>query len=108
MSYTRFVDVDWRHGAEHMWLQHEVSAEQADEALEDVDSIVAFPDPKSRSGRSARVIGYSPSAGALLTVILVRRADESGLWWGATGWRSNGADRRIYWEQNERNEDDND
>lgn len=84
-----------------MWSQHQVSIAQATEALADGDSVVIDPDTKSQSGRSARVIGYSPSAAAVLTVILVRRRDRPGAWWGANGWRSNDNDRRIYRERNE-------
>jgi hypothetical protein len=56
------------------------------------------PDPKSMSGQSARVIGYSPTAAAVLVIILVRRDDRPGSWWGANGWRANSTDRRIYAE----------
>lgn len=84
-----------------MWSQHQVSVEQATEALADEDSVVIDPDTKSRSGQSARVIGYSPSVAAIVTVILVRREDQPGAWWGANGWRSNSSDRRIYREQND-------
>jgi len=45
------------------------------------------PDPNSKSGRSVRVIGYSHSREAILTVILVRRDDGDG-YWGANGWES--------------------
>lgn len=79
-----------------MWDRHQVSVEQADQALADVDGLWFDPDPKSTSGRSARVIGYSRSAAAVLVVILVHR--DGGGWWGATGWRANAADRRIYRE----------
>jgi hypothetical protein len=84
-----------------MWSQRQISVEQANEALDDADAVVIDPDTKSRSGQSARIIGYSPSASAVLTVILVRREDKPGAWWGANGWRSNSGDRRIYLEQNE-------
>lgn len=66
-------EVDWRHGAEHMESEHQVSVE-ASEALSDADALVYDPDPKSNSGVSARVIGY------------------------ANGWRANAADRRTYRE----------
>lgn len=94
-------DVDWQHGAEHMWSQHQVSVEQANEALNDLAAVVADPDTKSRSGQSARVIGYSPSAGVVLTVIVVHREDRPGAWWGANGWRANTTDQRTYREQDE-------
>jgi hypothetical protein len=43
---------------------------------------------------SVRVVGYSHSRQAILTVILVRRDD--GGFWGANGWESNSSDRRRY------------
>jgi hypothetical protein len=90
------ADVDWRYGAPHMWGEHQVSVEQADEAVADDGRLVYDPDPKSRSGQSARVIGFSPAAAAVLVVILVHREDRPGAWWGANGWRANSSDRRSY------------
>jgi uncharacterized DUF497 family protein len=90
------VEVDWSHGAAHMWDHHQVSVEQANEALADVDGVWFDPDPKSTSGQSARVIGYSHTAAVVLVVILVHR--ENGGWWGANGWRANSTDARIYRE----------
>jgi hypothetical protein len=78
-----------------------VTIDQAGEALADPLAMVADPDPKSVSGVSARVIGYSTMAGAVLVVILVRREDRPGAWWGANGWRANSADQRTYWNDNE-------
>jgi len=54
------------------------------------------PDPATRSGKSVRVIGYSHSRRAILTVILVRIGD--GTYYGANGWESNPADQRRYRE----------
>lgn len=88
--------VDWSHGAGHMWAEHRVTVAEADEALTDVDAQLFDPDPKSKSGNSARVIGYSPTAMAVLVVILVHREDKPGQWWGANGWRANSTDRRTY------------
>jgi uncharacterized DUF497 family protein len=99
-------DVDWQHGAEHMWAGHQVSVEQANEALADDERILVDPDPKSRSGQSARLIGYSPSAAAVLVVILVHREDRPGAWWGANGWRPNSTDRRTYQQKIEERDSD--
>lgn len=93
-------DVDWTHGAEHMWDRHRLTVAEATEALDDVDALLLDPDPTSTSGRSARVIGYSPTAVAVLVVVLVHREDRPGTWWGATGWRANSSDRRTYRERN--------
>jgi uncharacterized DUF497 family protein len=92
-------EVDWRHGAEHMRDHHQIPVEEANEALADADALLYDPDPKSRSGDSARVIGYPPTAAAVLVVILVRRDDKPGAWWGGNGWRANSTDRRTYRER---------
>ena len=89
-------DVDWTHGAEHMWIKHQVSVGEATEALNDPEALLFDPDPKSKSRTSARVIGYSSTAGGVLVVILVHRNQDR--WWGANGWRANSSDRRIYRE----------
>jgi uncharacterized DUF497 family protein len=89
------MDVDWLHGAGHMWDRHRVSVEEANEALADPSAVVMDPDPKSKSGDSIRVIGYSASREELLTVIVVRDPEVSWLW-GANGWPSNTTDRRKY------------
>lgn len=86
--------VDWTHGADHMWTNHKVSVTEANEAIADVDALWFDPDPTSRSGRSLRVIGYSHSRRAVLSIVLVHR-DEGG-YYGANGWESNSADRRRY------------
>lgn len=91
-------DVDWSHGAEHMWLEHQLRPSAANEALADEEALLFDPDPKSRSGVSVRVLGFSPSVGAVLVVILVRRDDRPGAWWGANGWVANSGDRRMYEE----------
>lgn len=73
-------DVDWTHGADHMWSKHQVSVVEATEALTDVDAQLFDPDHKSKSGISARVLGYSPTAAAVLVVILVHREDRPNAW----------------------------
>lgn len=93
-------EVDWSHGAEHLWARHQLTVVEVTEALDDLDALLFDPDPKSTSGHSARVIGYSPAAAAVLVVILVHREDRPGAWWGANGWRANSTDRRIYRERN--------
>ncbi len=90
--------VDRSYGAEHMHAHHQIGVGEANEALSDPDALLFHPDPKSRSGASARVLGYSPTATAVLVVILVQREDEAGAWWGANGWRANATDRRTYRE----------
>jgi hypothetical protein len=62
------------------------------EAAADPARIVRDPDPASRSG-AIRLIGYSPTAGVVITVIIdpVDRA-------GVTAWKTRGADLRAYLE----------
>ena len=33
------VDVDWVHGAAHMWDRHKVTAAEASEAVADIDAV---------------------------------------------------------------------
>lgn len=65
------------------------------EAAADSHRIVRDPDPKSRVG-FIRIIGYSASAGYVLTVI-VDPEDGSGV----TAWKTRGADLREYIEGKE-------
>ena len=60
------------------------------EAAADPHRIVRDPDPVSRSG-AVRIIGFSSSAGFVLTVI-VDAADGAGI----TAWKTSGADLRAY------------
>lgn len=64
----------------------------ADEAVADAKAVVRDPDPRSRTG-AVRIIGYSPTAGYLITVIAVR---AGGSLWGMTAWKATGGDRRAY------------
>lgn len=52
------------------------------------------PDPCSRTG-AVRIVGYSPSAGFVITVIALPTDDEL---WGTTAWKTTGAERRTYQE----------
>ena len=83
---------------------HQITVRAANEALADPDALLFDPDPKSVSSQNARVIGFSPTAAAVLVVILVRRKDRPGSWWGANGWRANSTNRRIYAEGTQRHE----
>jgi uncharacterized DUF497 family protein len=66
---------------------------QANEALADPSAVTFNPDYNSKSGESVRTIGYSPSAGTILTVITV---EENGIVYGANAWKSNSRDRYYY------------
>jgi hypothetical protein len=79
-----------------MWDKHKLTVQEADEAVGDIDAVWFDPDPASRSRRGIRVIGYSHSREAILTVILVHRGD--GAYYGANGWESSVVDQRRYRE----------
>ncbi len=85
--------IDWSHRGDYMATRHGVTLEQANEALVDPDALVFDPDYASQSGRSVRTIGWSPSAGRLLTVITVA---EDGVVYGVNGWPANDVDTRRY------------
>jgi len=87
-----------------MRTRHQITVQAANEALANPDALLFDPDTKSTSGGSARVIGFSPTAAAVLVVILVRREDRPGSWWGSNGWQANSTDRRIYAEGTQRHE----
>lgn len=55
-------EVDWRHGADHMWDRHMVTTGEANEALSDVDAVWFEPDPKSRLARASESSATAPAA----------------------------------------------
>lgn len=80
-----------------MQARHGVSVAAANEALADLRRAVADPDYASQSGRSVRTIGWSASAGRLLTIITVV---EDSVVYGVNGWPSNDVDTRRYETEN--------
>ncbi len=70
------VDVDWTFGEAHMRVGHRVTVVEATEALTDPDALLFDPDPKSRSGRGARLLG-----------VLGHRQDGAGGDLGSAGRR---------------------
>lgn len=67
-----------------------IEADWTLEAAADPRGIVHDPDPKSRTG-AVRIIGFSPSAGFVITVIATGGAHA-----GVTAWKCSGADLRDY------------
>ena len=65
------------------------------EAADDPRRIVRDPDPLSRIA-AIRLIGYSPTAGFVITVIV-----DPVDWAGVTAWKTRGADLRSYLEGKE-------
>lgn len=97
------MEADWTRRAAYIRFRHGIHPHWANEALADDRAVRLRPDPASKSGLSVRVIGYSVSAGDLLTVILVDPAAEPGEepdgdWWGANAWWANARDRALYAE----------
>ncbi|WP_206074564.1 hypothetical protein [Antribacter gilvus] len=93
---------NWQHRADYIRTRStrkesagetNIEPKWANEAFADVDAVVFSPDPASTKGLSDRTIGWSASAGFLITVITVR---EAGKLWGANAWKSSDTDRRHY------------
>lgn len=76
-----------------MWDRHEITPEQAEEALADPYVLAYIPDPASKSGQSDRYIGMCERTGVLV-VIVVRHL---GRQYGANGWRANDQATKAYW-----------
>jgi hypothetical protein len=93
---------DWLHRREHIErrskrkdeTEQNILVEWAAEAYLDESAVTFDPDYASDTGLSARTIGWSDSAGFLITVITVR--DDDGYLWGATAFRANSMDERHY------------
>jgi len=86
--------VDWTYAKAHVWQRHGLTMDQVQEASDDEGAVLLNPDPKSRSGDSARLIGFCASRREVLVVIVVRK--QGGEWWGATAWVAGPRDRMIY------------
>jgi len=77
-----------------MLVRHDVTTVEANEVLEDDDALWFDPDPSSKSGLTARVVGWSFSRQQVLTVILLHVEDD---WAGVNGWvTKSGRDRTAY------------
>lgn len=72
----------------------DIDVEWTSEAAADPRAMVIDPDPRSGSG-AIRIVGYSPTAGFVLTVIAARIEGEL---WGVTAWKTTGAERQSYQE----------
>jgi hypothetical protein len=93
---------DWKHRADYIRTraarkesagETNIEPEWADEAFADHAAVVFSPDPAARKGLSDRTIGWSETAGFLITVITVREGNKL---WGANAWKSNDIDQRHY------------
>lgn len=88
-----FERVDWAQRGAYMQRKHGIAPAIADEALEDPNRVVIDPDYNSESGRSVRIIGFSVTAGDVITVIVL---ENDGTEYGVNGWTANEKDRRFY------------
>jgi hypothetical protein len=88
-----FERVNWSQRGAYMQRKHGVAPAIADEALEDPNRVVIDPDYNSESGRSVRIIGFSVTAGDVITVIVL---ENDGTEYGVNGWTANEKDRRFY------------
>ncbi|MER7115394.1 hypothetical protein [Saccharomonospora azurea] len=66
------------------------------EAVNEPDRLVDEPDPRSAHANSVRVVGYSPSAQMVITVVALRGV--AGVLHGASAWKTRGAPLRQYWK----------
>lgn len=73
----------------------DIEPDQTLEAAADPHRLVRDPDPKSQVGY-LRIIGYSPGAGFVLTVIV-----DPQDWSGVTAWKTSGTDLRDYLDSKE-------
>lgn len=94
--------IDWRYRGDYVRTRStrragetDIEPDWASEAAADPLAQIIDPDPASKSGRSARIIGYSPSADLVITVIVV---DDETTTYGVNAWRANRTDEREYWE----------
>lgn len=69
----------------------DIEVQWTQEVVADARAIVSDPDPRSRTG-AVRIVGYSPAAGFVITVITRRLADELR---GVTAWKTSGATRLL-------------
>ena len=67
-------EVDWTERGEYI-AKHGLTPDIADEAWLDPDRLMIDPDPASISGRTIRVIGWSPTSAKLVTVIVLPDGD---------------------------------
>lgn len=71
----------------------DIEPDWTQEAVNDLFAVWLEPDPRSVSRLGIRIIGYSASAGLVLTVIAVRQAWRLR---GATAYQASGQDLRRY------------
>jgi hypothetical protein len=95
---------DWLHRGDYIRTrttrkgndaETDIEPDWADEAYCDEAAIELDPDPASQSKISKRTIGWSESAGFLISVITTRNPQTNRLW-GVNAFRANDVDRNRY------------
>ena len=91
------IKVEWV-GEQHMLDRHPyMTVDIANEVLTDPDALMFNPDPRSKSGKSVRVIGYSYTLSDVCAVLVLPH-DDDGSWYGLTGHKANDREKRLYKE----------
>lgn len=92
--------LDWQFRGEYIGTRSQrrpgdvdIEPAWADEAFEDEDALVDSPDPASKSGKTGRLVGYSPTARMVIVVIYLRQELI-----GVNAWKANETQTRRYWE----------
>ena len=93
---------DWKYRADYIRTRSarkdsagetNIEPEWADEAFTDPAAVLFSPDPAAKKAQSDRTIGWSETAGFLVTVITVQEGTKV---WGANAWKSNDVDQHRY------------
>ena len=66
------------------------------DVVNDPERLVDEPDPRSIHANSVRIVGYSPAARMVITIVALR--DANGVLHGASAWKTTGAALRQYLE----------
>lgn len=66
------------------------------DVVNDPERLVDEPDPRSVHTNSVRIVGYSPAARMVITIVALR--DANGVLHGASAWKTTGAALRQYLE----------
>lgn len=92
--------LDWQYRAAYIRSRSarrpgdtDIEPQWADEAFGDGDALVDSPDPASKSGKTDRLLGYSPTGRMVIVVIYLR---EELI--GVNAWKANESQTRRYWE----------
>lgn len=104
MSYTPGVRIVWAsEDREYIGTRSQrysgaldIEVDWAHEVVADPQLVQVTPYPRSRTGASA-FIGFSPSAGRVLVLIVYQ--DLDGDWHGMNAWPASGRDLATYLEE---------